>query len=74
MLWASQTTLHAGNVDWRSFSSMCLEPLDIRLEGFYSYSELRVIHHRLEPGEYEHSSSKNRGSSGGPQQTKWLLS
>jgi hypothetical protein len=33
------------------------------LDGFYSYSVFKSIHHRLVSGEHEHSNCKNRGPS-----------
>jgi hypothetical protein len=44
------------------------------LDRFYSYSAFKSIHSSLLPGEYEHSSSKNRVLSQGPRNTNFWCS
>jgi hypothetical protein len=44
------------------------------MDGFYYYSIFKSICRRSTPGEYEYSSSRNRGTSNEPARIKWRLS
>jgi hypothetical protein len=77
MEWQVLTPLNTKQLSLECPLSVCM---DVHLVSIWTVARIlfifgiqEFVHHRSVPSKYEHSNSKNRGPSDGPQNTKWLI-